>query len=124
MLGIVEEIVVPPEPASARLARQFVTASLASCADDLVDTAQLLVSELVTNALLRARTQIRVGVECTADRVRVEVGDASTARVTQRQHSAEATTGRGLDLVEAIAGDWGVATADKGKTVWFELGVM
>jgi anti-sigma regulatory factor (Ser/Thr protein kinase) len=111
------------DPRSAALARRFVDATIASWgwsgADDGV--VPLLVSELVTNSLLHARTDLRVHVARKGDRLRVAVEDHGSRKPARRGHTAGSTTGRGLDLVEALAADWGVDTIRGGKAVWFEL---
>jgi anti-sigma regulatory factor (Ser/Thr protein kinase) len=113
----------PAEPASAGHARRFVDATLRqwSC-DALVDVATLLVSELVSNAVLHARTTIGVTVRRDNQRVRIEVWDGDNRAPAQKHYSSMATTGRGLLLVERMSSDWGVVLDDGGgKNVWFEL---
>ena len=113
-----------PEPGSAKAARTAVAAALESVGRaDLVDTAALLVSELVTNSIVHAHTAIGVTLTATADGVRVEVGDHSPHLPTRREYGHSATTGRGLELVELLADDSGsYQVADSGKVVWFSLG--
>src|SRR5206468_2951238 len=83
--------------------------------------AELLVSELVTNAVLHARTDLTVAVERRGENVRVSVSDGSARQPRLRHHSVEAGTGRGLLLVERMARRWGVEPAGTGKVVWFEV---
>jgi anti-sigma regulatory factor (Ser/Thr protein kinase) len=111
-----------PNAESPRLARRFVGDAL----DDLgargaADSAVLLVSELVTNAVLHARTEVEVIVAPADESVRVSVVDRSPAMPAQRSFSATAGSGRGLHLVESVASRWGVASRDQGKEVWFEI---
>lgn len=115
-----------PRPQSAQLARQSVLEALTDAQrPDLVDVATLLVSELVTNAVVHAHTDVEVLVVAGPDGVRVEVHDGSPVPPVPRHYGGTATTGRGLELVELLsdrhgtAHDEGVGT---GKTVWFELG--
>lgn len=116
------ESLLPAEPASAGTARRFIVEALHRLrCDALADIAELLVSELVTNAVLHARTDVSVRVRVEGASLRVEVGDASTQPVTRRSFGPHATTGRGLELVSALASRWGAETADHGKKVWFEL---
>jgi anti-sigma regulatory factor (Ser/Thr protein kinase) len=90
--------------------------------DGVADEVALLTSELVTNAVLHAGTPIELVVEERPDAVRVEVRDTSDEVPVRRQVSPDATYGRGLALVEAVARDWGVRQIpDDGKAVWFEL---
>lgn len=112
----------PPEPSSAGGARRLVTRALEEWnADELVDTCSLLVSELVTNSLLHAASDVLVHVDLDDQLVRVGVADRSTTVPVRRQYGAQAATGRGLELVEALATRWGIDTGPEGKTAWFEV---
>lgn len=115
-------VVLDPQPQSAGVARGIVSDLLAE--HDLAaleDTATLLVSELVTNALLHTATPI--GLRCAVGLgwLVVEVADGSPVRPSVRNYDAEAMTGRGLGLVELLAEGWGVNSDGRGKTVWFRL---
>ncbi|MEV6210747.1 ATP-binding protein [Kitasatospora sp. NPDC051914] len=90
---------------------------------EAVDTAELLATELVTNALVHTGQRAVFDAVLTPDRLlRIEVRDG-VARVPGRRSPAEyATSGRGLLLVEALADDWGVQLRGDGKVTWFELG--
>ncbi|MFE6888911.1 ATP-binding protein [Streptomyces sp. NPDC057694] len=97
---------------------------------DVTDTAELLLSELMTNAYRHAKVpagrEIRARVSLTADRLRVTVTDASSTLPTARSASPEEESGRGLALVEMLAGEWGAQAREGGgvgKSVWFELGI-
>ena len=132
-----------PVPESARVARAEVLATLASVGlGDLADTATLLASELVTNAIVHARTPIVLDVFAGRGGVRVAVQDESSVLPSQRHYGETATTGRGMSLVEIMADRHGTqvnrdaagdrsgvgSSADRsvdrsdGKVVWFELG--
>lgn len=114
--------VLPCDASSAGKARRLVRRELASVDDpDLVDAASLLVSELVTNAILHARTDIALFARVRDGVFRAEVSDANSTLPTQRRPSELAGTGHGLQLIEAIATSWGVLTSGSGKTIWFEL---
>jgi len=90
--------------------------------EDLTATAALLVTELVTNAVLHAKTAVEVCLERLTDsRVRVEVRDGSKVRPSLRYHGLDATTGRGLAMVSQLAQSWGVDVGDHGKIVWLFL---
>jgi len=89
--------------------------------DGLVETARLLTSELVTNAVLHARTEMTVAVEDVGGAARVSVTDASPVPPSLRHHSPTATTGRGLRLLDQLAREWSVDESNGGKTVWFTL---
>ena len=90
------------------------------CAEAVAD-AELLVSELVTNAVLHARSGARVDIEHVGTTVRVAVCDDSPALPRVRHYGPEAVTGRGMLLVQRIADRWGVEPCDDGKCVWFEF---
>jgi PAS domain S-box-containing protein len=89
--------------------------------DDLVEPAQLLVSEVVTNALVHSGTSIDVAMSADEQGVLVEVGDGSRHVPRPRAYATTASTGRGLALLEQTADDWGVVPGIRGKTVWFVL---
>lgn len=114
---------LPPRPASAAEARRFIGRAVQPVTSpEQREIAVLLASELVTNALLYAEGRIRIGVECDDERVRISVRDRSAAPARPKQVGVEATSGRGLALVERLASAWGVEQVpDDGKEVWFEL---
>jgi len=117
----VAEKAMEPEPESVPSARRFVLDL--GWADDEKTREQLgaLTSELVTNAVLHARTPFNLKVSGRANRIRVAVTDGSKTRPTLKLHEKTSPTGRGLRIIEAIADRWGVDPARSGKTVWFEL---
>jgi two-component sensor histidine kinase len=116
---------LPPRPASAAEARRFVGRALQPLTSaEHREIGILLASELVTNALLYAEGRIRVGIAADDARVRITVRDHSNAPARPKQVNIEATSGRGLSLVERLSSAWGVETVpDDGKEVWFELPV-
>ena len=116
----VREVILAPEPSSARAARRDVIEVLeeAGFADRAGDGA-LAVSELVTNAVLHGREPIRMRLLVTSEGVRVEVHDGSPVSPAFSMMDPTAVTGRGLVLVSAVADRWGVDPDESGKTVWF-----
>jgi len=112
-----------PTGRSVGQARRFVLGELsrAGVAGDVVETAELLVSELVTNAVLHAQTDIIVRVRRTGP-VLIEVQDYELRGPLHRAHDLESVTGRGLDLVQLLATTHGVRPCGGGKVVWFALG--
>ena len=113
-----------PEPQSAGVARAWIRDQLTSMGrPELVDSAQLATSELVTNAVLHARTRITVAVRAEGDEIFIEVADASANRLAppiDAGSGALATVGNGLQIIGALARRWGVRERDQGgKTVWF-----
>ena len=106
-----------------RAARRFVREALEMWnLDELTDTVMLLVSELVTNAVVHAGSDVEVMVRLTGEAACVEVTDSSEAAPVPRDAELEDQSGRGLALVEAMARRWGVKPCPGGgKTVWFEV---
>ncbi len=106
-------------------ARHRVTDVLAGALDPMaICEVELLVSELVTNAVLHARTPVVVGIHNRSGEVRIEVHDHSGLYPRLHAFSATSATGRGLRLLDSLAKRWGVEPdADGvGKTVWCEVG--
>jgi PAS domain S-box-containing protein len=116
------EVCLPPRPESVAAARAEVRALLrASGRTDLLETAELLVSEIVTNALLHAGTDIDLALTLGANGLTVEVGDGSSHLPSLRHYAATSGTGRGLLMLEAMVDDWGVLQHAAGKVVWFRI---
>jgi len=89
---------------------------------DLAYSAQLVATELITNALLHGGGRAHVTVDPTASGVRIEVRDRNRQAPLRAVESSDAMTGRGIDLVAHLAARWGVEPAgDTGKVVWAEL---
>ena len=117
---------LPATAESASVARWLVTDLLRELVDeDTLDTAALLTTELVSNAIRQTREELVLTVRLGADRMRVGVADSSHRRPQLVQVGSRDTSGRGLHLVEAMADRWGVEPDGRGlgKTVWFELDV-
>ncbi|WP_107452047.1 ATP-binding protein [Streptomyces sp. NRRL F-5650] len=89
------------------------------------EVAELLTSELVTNALVHTDEGAVLTATVGPRALRVEVQDfAGRGRPPRPRAPQEGSTnGRGLFLVESLADDWGVRPCGAGKSVWFELGV-
>jgi anti-sigma regulatory factor (Ser/Thr protein kinase) len=105
-------------------ARRFVAETLTRWrADYDRDTALLLVSELVTNAVVHARTEVTLEIRCQGALLTVEVSDGSDRIPVRRGAAATTLTdGRGLNLIADLSDDWGVRrTTGHGKVVWFTL---
>jgi len=118
----IEHLDLPAELQSARRGRAFVTAHAPDLAADARMTLELLTSELLTNSILHARTQMSLGVAVSEHgEVFVAVGDQNLAMPEQQPYSDSRSTGRGLMLVDALAAEWGVRTHEDGKTMWFVL---
>jgi anti-sigma regulatory factor (Ser/Thr protein kinase) len=108
---------------STTAARRFAERTLVSWGIDgpRYETARLLVSELVANAMIHAATAADLVLDLSDDRLRVEVGDSASARPRVREPGHDDLSGRGMMIVEAMADRWGVEDAPPGKKVWFEL---
>lgn len=89
--------------------------------DSLADDAQLLVSELVSNAVLHAGTEITLVLDLDGERLRIEVSDRDGVLPRHRAPEPEATTGRGLLIVDRLSDRWGSTPRPDGKIVWAEL---
>jgi anti-sigma regulatory factor (Ser/Thr protein kinase) len=112
----------PAVPESIGAARRFTRAALRrhAIAPETIDIAILLVSELATNALVHAESDIRLRIRVGGE-IRVEVGDASTRGPGASSPSRERESGRGMELVSGLAQGWDWAPRDDGKVVWFAL---
>jgi anti-sigma regulatory factor (Ser/Thr protein kinase) len=91
--------------------------------DGVTDLAELLVSELVTNALRHGRTDAepQLSVVFTSEQIVIAVDDHSAVRPSIRCANSDAESGRGLFLVDALADAWGVSP--DGTTTWAVLNV-
>jgi anti-sigma regulatory factor (Ser/Thr protein kinase) len=124
-LGWSRQLPLPPSGQAPGLARQAARDALAAWRlEELTETAVLLVSELVTNAIQHASTDgsvIVLRLETTGDWLRIEVHDADPGEPAPRLPTGLAESGFGLVLVEAMADKWGVRQTGNGKAVWAEL---
>jgi anti-sigma regulatory factor (Ser/Thr protein kinase) len=123
-----DELVLAPIPAAAAAARAFVREvlgywQLALPDSTLLDRAVLLASELVTNAVIHARTELRVRLELRGDLLHLAVRDGNPRMLhLVIAPGPEAEGGRGLWLVDQLARAWGVNHhPDGGKVVWCTL---
>lgn len=113
---------LPRDRRSAGAARRFVEETLdSSTATDVIETATLLVSEVVANAVIHAGSVLDLKVWVDTKRLRVEVADSMPVAPVIKNGGTETTTGRGMFLIDALADRWGTDVHDSGKTVWFEL---
>ncbi|MFL6102677.1 MAG: ATP-binding protein [Actinomycetes bacterium] len=121
-----DELVLAPIPTAAAAARAFVREvcrywQLALPDNTLMDRAVLLASELVTNAVIHARTELRLRVELRGDLLHLAVRDGNP-RMLVIIPGPEAEGGRGLWLVDQLARAWGVNRhPDGGKVIWCTL---
>jgi anti-sigma regulatory factor (Ser/Thr protein kinase) len=110
-------------PASVRKARVFTGDVLADDGVEasVIELAVLLVSELVTNAVVRARGTICLTVHTDAHWVRIEVEDQGRSPPVLRPATQDQPKGRGLMVVDKLATDWGTQRRANHKVVWFEI---
>lgn len=92
--------------------------------DAHADVAELLVSELVTNAIRHGRTACVLELTATPTVLRAAVTDRGGGAPQLRHPAPEDVSGRGLGIVEALASRWGVENLSSGKVVWFEINLQ
>jgi len=110
------------EPASVGQGRRFLRRTLDDWSrPDLADTAGLLASELLSNAVRHAAGPLRLRLRLDGEELSVEVRDANPAVPRARRAGPDQECGRGLLLVQALATAWGTRPTSEGKTVWFSL---
>lgn len=114
---------VPARPVSARVVRWWAEDVLTSWGveAELRADAQLLLSELLTNALRHSDAPVTVRLQQQEGALRVEVTDANQRLPLLRHAATDEPGGRGMWLVDALSDQWGVDEHDAGKTVWFCL---
>lgn len=125
------ELRLPPSPLAASRARKFISdfCAAAELPEKTCRDAALLVSELVTNAVIHGRTTATVEVHRPADTLRVTVRDdnpqlpAVGERPDLDAQTLDAESGRGLLIVSKTASRWGIEAGEGGKAIWFELAV-
>jgi DNA-binding NarL/FixJ family response regulator len=111
----------PSDTSAPSDARRFVRGLLGTASTALVGVVELLVSELVTNAVVHASSAPRVDVQITARTARVEVFDENPTLPEPRVPQTTQPGGRGLHLVNELASRWGAEPRGTGKVVWFEV---
>jgi anti-sigma regulatory factor (Ser/Thr protein kinase) len=122
MSGLTARLDLPLGDHAPRAARAAVHAVLTAWghADvDWLDTAALVTSELVTNAVLHGGGCLGLNVDSHDGRVTISVSDGSA--VVPERRPPDARGGRGLAIIESISARWGVHDHEGGKRVWVEL---
>ena len=122
MVRSLTELVLDAEVEAVPQARRFAAQALADEPVDVVDAAELIITELMTNAALHGRGPVILRIRGAGTRVRVEVQDTGAGLPMIPAQSTDAMTGRGLRLVAALSASWGVVpVGGGGKVVWAEL---
>jgi anti-sigma regulatory factor (Ser/Thr protein kinase) len=117
-------LVLPADRAAARVGRRHLEAVCFELATPsaVVDIARVLVSELVTNAVVHGGSSPRLSVEAgNGGALYVGVGDDDSRHPVVQDEDEDSLGGRGLRLLESLASRWGVRADPPGKVVWFEL---
>ena len=114
---------LPATTDSPATARKLIRSEMSQCDEQAIAAAELMISELVTNAVVHGGTPIRIDLhhEEGADVVRTAVTDEGEGRPVVLDPEEVDPHGRGLIIVRSLAAEWGVAEAEAGKCVWFTL---
>jgi anti-sigma regulatory factor (Ser/Thr protein kinase) len=123
--GIHRVVHLEPTLAAPAEARRAVRSALdASLPADTIDLAELLTSELVTNAIRHGSGQVMLSLNCGDGVLAISVSDdGATMPFVQADDEPLAVGGRGVRMVQRLAQDWGVTPRERGpgKVVWFRL---
>lgn len=114
-------MVLRRDPSEVERGRRHVAEACAGHSGDLVSTATLLASEVITNALRHGAGSITLLVTTGSDHIRVDVADESPVQPRPRSARPEDENGRGLLIVDSLAHEWGMEPLPQGggKIVWF-----
>ena len=117
------ELQLPEGATAPRSARRWLRPHLVGLADGVSDDLELLLTEVVTNAVVHARTASTVRIARADDLLCVEVEDGSPYPPRRRRtRTADDEHGRGVELLDSLATRWGVRRVQHGKVVWFCVG--
>ncbi|NUR09750.1 MAG: SpoIIE family protein phosphatase [Nocardioidaceae bacterium] len=118
-------VTLPDDNLAPGVARRFLRGALTGWAvpEDTIDTAELCVSELVTNAVIHTGTASELSLKVVEDVLTVSVRDSGGADVVRAEALDDplVISGRGLTLVDALTSAWAAERSADGTTVWFEL---
>ena len=120
---MLEALHLPAHSSSPRRARQFVDEVLHRWQrDGAIDRLALIASELVTNAVRHAQTEITIELSAEEGALHLEVFDRGAGRPVFLDHHPDQPGGLGLPIVEALASSWGMRPREGGgKGVWAEV---
>ena len=111
-----------PDGSSVSQARQFARECLLRWGlEDQAADVELVVDELVTNAIRHSRGPVTLSIGRRLDRIVVQVQDPSPEHPEHEQSGVLDDNGRGLLLVEQLSAGWGTTSIDEGKRVWAEF---
>jgi anti-sigma regulatory factor (Ser/Thr protein kinase) len=114
----------PLDVRSVAAARRFCAQTLGGSAPEVIEAAELMVSELATNSIRHVRSGFDLTIERTATQIRVEVRDFGGGVPELQLPGPNDLRGRGLQIVEMLAHSWGFTAASaEDKTVWFTLAI-
>ncbi len=115
---------LPPDPQSPRSARRILRDLVTATGhEEWLDSGELALSEVVTNAVLHAHTAILLWLGVYPDRICVEVRDSNPTLPLARHYDVQASTGRGLGLVASLSLECGAhSLGAEGKVIWFCIG--
>jgi anti-sigma regulatory factor (Ser/Thr protein kinase) len=120
---MMHEAQFPAVKTSALSARRFVSESIVNVPRDVTETVALIASELATNSVRHAASAFEIRVEQLPDRIHIEVEDDGGGHPVVKSPDPSDTSGRGLQIVQALADEWGVIPKAQapGKTVWVTI---
>lgn len=117
------ELPLPPLPESVSEARHALTSTCRSWSvPELTDAAVLVLSELVTNAVVHAGTPLLLLAEHNGAGLTLAVADGSVAAPAVLPEDDDREDGRGMAIIEAMAAGWGFQRTVLGKVVWVTIG--
>lgn len=115
-------LTLPTDAHAPRRARDFVReVAGATVGEDALDRVELLVSEVVTNAVRYGAPPITLALAHEDADLVVRVSDGNPAPPVQRHAKDWEESGRGIELVDLLSDEWGVEPSETGKAVWFRL---
>jgi hypothetical protein len=121
-LGTAAELTLGRDPDAVPKSRRFVRSSLTGEDAEMIQDTELVVTELVTNALLHGEPPVTIRLLILGSRIRVEVEDTGRAIPIRSLSDPDSMTGRGLALIASLANRWGVDPGRSGgKVVWAEI---
>ena len=122
---VTRDCAVPADPSASAAARRFLLEAAADwdLSPDLTEVAQLVVSELVSNAVEHAETPSTIVLSLSDGELTISVRDGSPTQPVPRPLDTVSFRGRGLPLIDRVSERWGIENHPDGKTVWAVLSV-